>query len=393
MRVGVGHAEGLCIGARDARELGVVVAAAPVLIYVVDAHGPLGGLVEEAGLQLAREAEPEVGRVALDQRREVVVAGDRARGLGAQVAAEVVGGAEGEDTARILDEIPLDAHLPLERGDGVVVAADHREIGAVADRRRGGHGVVAVDVAPVVLHGHAQREVLEELPAHAQLDLRHVALALVDIAHAAHVAPHGVGGVESVLALDAVARGAVGGEAEAQAQTLGQGQLESHVVEVESVVGRGAVDPVQALGVVVVLPFETEVEEKGLLRGHAVGGRIEQVDRPAAAHGHAHAAHRTHRERSGGVELADAVEGVGREGVDAARLGQRRRGEQHGRREEEFDEGFLHVEYASKIRSSPTRTRLQSANIVFLILFAKYFASPPVKITHTSPHCPLTRSM
>ena len=88
------------------------------------------------------------------------------------------------------------------------------------------------------------------------------------------------------------------------------------------------------LRVVIVLPFDPEIEEEALLDRGAVGGRVEQVDRTGVAHGHARAAHRPRNEGTLRIELPDTVHRIGRECIDAARLGRRDDGNsRHGRDE------------------------------------------------------------
>ena len=300
-----------------------------------------------------RQHERQLRRVGADGRVVQVGVVDPARDVGTQVAAEVERRTEGQQPLLIEDRAPLHAHLPLDARDAVVVRTDRRAEGALAHDRRRRHDIAAVDVAPVVLGGHTHREVPEDLPAQAELHLRHVALALVGILHGAHVAHDRV--AEVLVELRAVAHRTVGREAEAQAEPLGHGHLEGDVVEVERIVDRAFGNALGRLRIVVVLAFEPEAEQKGLLRRHAIGGGIEQVDDPGIAHGHAHAAHRTHHERAGRILFTDTVHRIGRECVDAARLRRHRHGDEGRGHDKQSNPGILHLHCTPKF--SPARNR------------------------------------
>ena len=321
VRIGIRHRKGAPVRSADAGGFDLPVTAAPVLIDVIHTHRPLGGLVEDTCRKLTGQYECQMRRIALYGGVVEVTHIDVFRHRGIEVAAEIIGGAQRQGAFLIQDGVPLHADLPLDARNAVVVGTYRRRVGAVARDRGRGHHERAVDIAPVILRGDTQREVLEKLPADAEFDLRHVALALIDVLRAADVAPYGIGRIVVMGVFGAVAYRTVRREAEAQTELLGQRQLKCDVVEVEGVVGRAFRHAVDLLGVVVILALQPEVEEETLLRRGAESRRIEQIDHARTAHGHTYTAHRTHRQGAGRVLFADAVHRVGRECVNTACLG------------------------------------------------------------------------
>ena len=63
-----------------------------------------------------------------------------------------------------------------------------------------------------------------------------------------------------------------------------------------------------------------ELKEKTLLRRLAVSGRVQHIDFVCRAHGYADASHRPHVGGSLCREIAQSVESIGREGIQAAAL-------------------------------------------------------------------------
>lgn len=252
-----------------------------------------------------------MGRVALDRRAVQVADIDALRHLGIQVAADIESRTDRQDAFLVQDRTPLHADLSLDRRDRIAVQAHRRGKGSLTGDRRRGHDEIAVDTAPVILGGHTDREVLEDLPAQPELHLRHVAFALVVVLHAAHIAPHRIGRVVVMVVLRAVAHRTVGRQAEAEAQLARDGHLESDIVEVERIVGRALVCAGHRLRIVVVLPLEAEIEQEGLLRSRTEGRGVEQIDNARRAHGHTDATHRAHRQRTGCILFADAVHRIG----------------------------------------------------------------------------------
>ena len=344
-RVGVLDLVGGLVLAAHARHLIALVAAAPVLIDVIRADDQFRGLVGDAHGQLARQHQLEVRRVALDDGVVEVADVEPLGHLRIQVPAEIVGGAERQQAFLVLDRPPLHSDLSLDARNAVIVRSHRRGKVSFARDRRRGHHERAVDVAPVILGGHADREVLEDLPADAQLDLRHVALALIVVLDVTHVAVHGVRRIVLVIVLGPVPHRTVRRQAETQPQFPGQRHLKGDVVEVERIVGRVLGLSGDFLRIVVVLSLQPEVEEEGLLLGRAVSRGIEQVERPRRTHGHTRTAHRAHRQRTGCVLFADAVHRIGRECVNTACLGcDGSRDHRHGR-DNQFNQGVLHLHY------------------------------------------------
>ena len=278
----------------------------------------------------------------------------------------------------VQNRVPLHADLPLDARNAVIVLPHRRGEGSLARNGGRGHHERTVDVAPVILCGDT--EILERLPAQADLDLRHVALALVVVLNIADVGVNGVFGIVFVIILGPVTHRTVRREAETESQPLRHRHLESDVVKVERVVGRPFPDASDRLGVVVVLPLQPEVEKESLLRSRAVSRGVEQVDRTHRTHGHTRTAHRAHLQRTGGILFADAVHRIGRECVNTACLGRNGKRKHRCSRDNQLNQGVLHLHCTLKFDPIRKKTRLQFANIVFLILFAKYFASPPVKL-------------
>ena len=336
-RIGIRHRKSAPVRSADAGGFGLPVAAAPVLIDVIHPHRPLGGLIEGAHRKLTGQYKCQMRRIALYGGVVEVAHIDVFRHRGIEVAAEIIGGAQRQGAFLIQDGVPLHADLPLDARNAVVVGAYRRRVGAVARDRGRGHHERAVDIAPVILRGDTQREVLEKLPADAEFDLRHVALALIDVLRAADVAPYGIGRIVVMGVFCAVAYRTVRREAEAQTELLGQRQLKCDVVEVEGVVGRAFRHAVDLLGVVVILALQPEVEEETLLRRGAESRRIEQIDHARTAHGHTYTAHRTHRQGTGRVLFADAVHRVGRECVNTACLSRCGAGNHHGCNDNQFN--------------------------------------------------------
>ena len=356
-RIGIGHlVGGPCVArAAHARHFGRGVAVAPVLVGVIHAHGPLGRLVVDAGRKLPRQHHLQMRRVALDRRIVNVADIDALRHLGIQVAADVERRADREDALLGQHGAPLHADLPLDARNAVIVQSHRRSVGSLARDGRRRHREGAVDAAPVVLRGHADREVLEHLPTQAELDLRHVALALVVVLHAPDVAPHGIRRVVLVVILGPVTHRTVRREAEPQTEFPRHGHLKGDVVEIERIVSRAFRLPGHRLRVVVVLPLQPEVEEERLLRNRTVRRRIEQIDDSRRTHRDTHAAHRAHRQRTRSVQFADAVHRIGGKGVYAARLRPYGGGKERRGRDEKLNQGVLHLHCTLKFCSIPKR--------------------------------------
>ena len=284
-------------------------------------------------------------RIALDDGVVEVADVELLGHLRVQVPAEIISGSDGQNALPVLDRGPLHADLPLDARDAVIVGPHRRGKGSLARDRRRGHHERAVDIAPVVLGGHADREILEYLPADAELHLRHVALALIVILYITHIAVHRVVRIVLVVVLGPVTHRTVRRQAESQSQFLGQRHLKGDVVEVERIVRRTLGLPGHLLRVVVVLSLQPEVEEEGLLRSRAVRRGIEQVERTRHTHGHTRTAHRAHRQRTGGVLFADAVHRIGRECVNTACLGCNGSGDYRHGRDNQLNQGVLHLHY------------------------------------------------
>ena len=292
-----------------------------------------------------------MGRIAL-HGGVVQVADINARGhIGIQVAAEIVRSTERQHAFLVHDGLPKDTDLAFDARNAVIVAADRRREGSVARDRRRGHHEAAVDVAPVILRRDTQREILENLPAQADLDLRHVAFALIDVLHASHIAPNRIVRVEILRILGTVAHRTVRREAEPEAEFLGDRHLERDIVEIERIIGRVFGHIVHLLRIVVILSLEAETEEETLLRDGAVRCRVEQIDFARSAHGHPDAAHRAHLRRTGRIDLADAVHRIGRECVNTACLGRYGIRKHHGCRDNQLNQGVLHLHCALKFYS------------------------------------------
>ncbi len=342
MGIGVGDVETAAVGHGRAGD--ALVAAAPILVDVIEPDGPPGSLVISPDGQLPWQDELEVGGIALDGSAAAVGSIDALLAAGPQITAEIERSTESQRPARREDGVPLKTDLPLELRNAVTARTDDGIEIAVADYG-GGHGDVGtVDSAPIILGGDADGKILERLPADPQLDLGEVALALVSILHGPDIAPHGVVGPILAVILGSVTDGTVRREAETQPDLLGDGNLERDVVEIERIV-RGLLGSiVDGLRIVIILPLDTETEEERLPGSGAESGGIEHVGHAGIAHGDPHAAHRTHRKRPGRRKLADTVHGIGRKGVDTAGLGRgtRRETRQH-RRAEQATEGLLHL--------------------------------------------------
>ena len=356
-RIGVGHLVFRLVlpAAAGSRHLVARVAAAPVLEHIIHADGPPAGLVIGPHGQLPGQHQLQVRRIALDDRVVQVADIEFFRHLRVQVAAEVVRRAEGQDALRVQNRVPLHADLPLDARNAVIVLPHRRGEGSLARNGGRGHHERTVDVAPVILCGDTHRKILERLPAQADLDLRHVALALVVVLNIADVGVNGVFGIVFVVILGPVTHRTVRREAETESQPLRHRHLESDVVKVERVVGRPFPDASDRLGVVVVLPLQPEVEKESLLRSRAVSRGVEQVDRTHRTHGHTRTAHRAHLQRTGGILFADAVHRIGRECVNTACLGRNGKRKHRCSRDNQLNQGVLHLHCTLKF--DPIRKR------------------------------------
>ena len=188
----------------------------------------------------------------------------------------------------------------------------------------------------VINHVGADRQTFGQQDAESQLGLRDVPFSGVVIQHVHIISQEERVGVAH---FDPVAHAAHRGDADADSQRTGYRECKCDVPYVERIVAgfgcRGF-----RVGVVA---FDPDVEQKGLPSEQTVRRWVDIIDLHRVAVPYADASHRPHVGGSLCREIAQSVESIGREGIQAAALRLRGDRQRQPYRESRSDDDLLAI--------------------------------------------------